>query len=52
MKRALVVLGHSQHAGMLRAAKLLADAAPRHGWQLGFGETHRGASCRMCNHGV
>src|SRR5437870_11969928 len=36
MKRALVVLGHSEHAGMLRAAKLLADAAPRHGWQLDF----------------
>jgi len=36
MKRALVVLGQSQHAGMLRAVKLLADAAPRHGWELGF----------------
>src|SRR5436309_516828 len=36
MKRALVVLGHSEHAGMLRAAKLLADAAPRHGWRVAF----------------
>ena len=36
MKRGLVVLGQSQHAGMLRAVKLLADAAPRHGWELDF----------------
>ncbi|HSV08706.1 MAG TPA: glycosyltransferase family 4 protein [Candidatus Binatus sp.] len=36
MKRALVVLGQSQHAGMLRAVKLLADAGPRHGWELTF----------------
>jgi glycosyltransferase involved in cell wall biosynthesis len=36
MKRALVTLGHPDHAGMLRALKVLDDAAPRHGWELRF----------------
>ena len=36
MKRALVTLGHSDHAGMLRALRVLDDAAPRHGWELRF----------------
>jgi glycosyltransferase involved in cell wall biosynthesis len=36
MKRAVVTLGHSDHAGMLRALKMLDDAAPRHGWELRF----------------
>ena len=36
MRRALVTLGHPDHAGMLRALKVLDDAAPRHGWELRF----------------
>ena len=36
MKRALVTLGHPDHAGMLRALRVLDDAAPRHGWELRF----------------
>lgn len=36
MKRALVTLGHPRHAGMLRALRILDEAAPRHGWQLHF----------------
>src|SRR5207247_528807 len=36
MKRALVTLGHPDHAGMLRALRILDDAAPRHGWELRF----------------
>src|SRR5205823_4861929 len=36
MKRALVTLGHPDHAGMLRALRMLDDAAPRHGWELRF----------------
>jgi len=36
MKRALVTLGHPGHAGMLRALKVLDDAATRHGWSLCF----------------
>ena len=36
MKRAVVTLGHPDHAGMLRALKILDDAAPRHGWALRF----------------
>jgi hypothetical protein len=36
VKRALVTLGHPEHAGMLRALKILDDAAPRHGWELRF----------------
>ena len=36
MKRALVALGHPQHAGMVRALEVLDRAAPRHGWQLDY----------------
>ncbi len=36
MKRALVTLGHPGHAGMLRALKVLDDAAATHGWSLHF----------------
>jgi glycosyltransferase involved in cell wall biosynthesis len=36
MRRALVTLGHPDHAGMLRALKILDEAAPRHGWELRF----------------
>jgi glycosyltransferase involved in cell wall biosynthesis len=36
MRRAVVTLGHPGHAGMLRALKLLDEAAPRHGWELRF----------------
>ncbi|HZP41302.1 MAG TPA: glycosyltransferase [Candidatus Binatia bacterium] len=36
MRRAVVTLGHPEHAGMLRALKILDDAAPRHGWELRF----------------
>src|SRR5438093_1307151 len=36
MRRALVTLGHPDHAGMLRALKVLDEAAPRYGWQLHF----------------
>ena len=36
MRRALVTLGHPDHAGMLRALKVLDDAAPRHGWELRY----------------
>jgi glycosyltransferase involved in cell wall biosynthesis len=31
-----VTLAHPQHAGMLRALRVLADAAPRHGWELRY----------------
>jgi glycosyltransferase involved in cell wall biosynthesis len=36
MKRAIVTLGHPDHAGMLRALRTLDDAAARHGWELRF----------------
>jgi len=36
MRRALVTLGHPQHAGMLRALSVLEGAAPRHGWELRY----------------
>ncbi len=36
MKRAVVTLGHPDHAGMLRALRILDDEAPRHGWTLRF----------------
>ena len=36
MRRAVVTLGHAGHAGMLRALKILDDAAPAHGWELRF----------------
>jgi glycosyltransferase involved in cell wall biosynthesis len=36
MRRALVTLAHPQHAGMLRALRVLDDAASRHGWQLHY----------------
>jgi glycosyltransferase involved in cell wall biosynthesis len=36
MKRAVVTLGHPDHAGMLRALKVLSEAGPRHGWDLRF----------------
>jgi glycosyltransferase involved in cell wall biosynthesis len=36
MRHALVTLAHPQHAGMLRALRVLDDAAPRHGWELRY----------------
>ncbi len=36
MRRALVTLAHPQHAGMLRALRVLDDAAPAHGWELRY----------------
>jgi len=36
VRHALVTLGHPDHAGMLRALKVLDDAAPRHGWTLSY----------------
>ena len=36
MRRAVVTLGHPDHAGMLRALRMLDDAAARHGWELRF----------------
>src|SRR4029077_12323923 len=36
MRRALVTLAHPQHAGMLRALRVLDDAAARHGWELRY----------------
>ncbi len=36
MRRALVTLSHPQHAGMLRALRVLEDAGPRHGWELSY----------------
>jgi glycosyltransferase involved in cell wall biosynthesis len=36
MKRAVVTLGHPDHAGMLRALATLDRAAPGHGWELRF----------------
>jgi glycosyltransferase involved in cell wall biosynthesis len=36
MRTALVTLAHPQHAGMLRALRVLDDAAPHHGWTLRF----------------
>ena len=36
MRRALVTLAHPQHAGMLRALRVLDDASARHGWALRY----------------
>lgn len=36
MRRVLVTLAHPQHAGMLRALRVLEDAAPHHGWELSY----------------
>jgi glycosyltransferase involved in cell wall biosynthesis len=36
VKRLFVTLAHPQHAGMLRALRVIADAAPRHGWELRY----------------
>ena len=36
MKRLFVTLAHPQHAGMWRALRVLADAAPAHGWELRY----------------
>lgn len=36
MKRLAVALAHPQHAGMLRALRVIADAAPAHGWELRY----------------
>lgn len=36
MKRLFVTLAHPQHAGMLRALRILADAAPAYGWELRY----------------
>jgi glycosyltransferase involved in cell wall biosynthesis len=42
MKRLLVTLAHPQHAGMLRALRVLDDAAASHGWTMryAFPEDH------------
>jgi len=34
VRRALVTLSHPDHAGMLRALRVLVDAAPAHGWEM------------------
>jgi glycosyltransferase involved in cell wall biosynthesis len=36
MKRLLVTLSHPQHAGMLRALRILDDAAASHGWSMRY----------------
>jgi glycosyltransferase involved in cell wall biosynthesis len=36
MRRLAVTLAHPQHAGMLRALRVIADAAPDHGWELRY----------------
>jgi len=36
MRRVLAVLGHPGHAGMLRALKVLHDAAPSRGWSMTY----------------
>jgi glycosyltransferase involved in cell wall biosynthesis len=36
MKRLVVTLAHPQHAGMLRALRVIADAAPDYGWELRY----------------
>jgi glycosyltransferase involved in cell wall biosynthesis len=36
VKRAVVALGHPQHAGMVRALEVLDQAAPAHGWRLEY----------------
>jgi glycosyltransferase involved in cell wall biosynthesis len=36
VKKAVVTLAHPQHAGMLRALRILDDAAAAHGWTLHF----------------
>src|SRR6185369_9755205 len=36
VKRLMVTLAHPQHAGMLRALRILADAAPTYGWELRY----------------
>jgi hypothetical protein len=36
MKRAVVALGHPQHAGMVRALEVLDQAAAGHGWRLDY----------------
>jgi glycosyltransferase involved in cell wall biosynthesis len=36
MRRALVTLGHPQHAGMVRALAVLDGAAAEHGWRLDY----------------
>jgi glycosyltransferase involved in cell wall biosynthesis len=36
MKRLVVTLAHPQHAGMLRALRVIADAAPAYGWELRY----------------
>jgi glycosyltransferase involved in cell wall biosynthesis len=36
VKRLVVTLAHPQHAGMLRALRVLDDAAARHGWTIGY----------------
>jgi hypothetical protein len=36
VKRLFVALAHPQHAGMLRALRVIADAAPTYGWELRY----------------
>jgi glycosyltransferase involved in cell wall biosynthesis len=36
VKRLFVTLAHPRHAGMLRALRVIADAAPAHGWELRY----------------
>jgi glycosyltransferase involved in cell wall biosynthesis len=36
MRRLFVTLAHPQHAGMWRALRVLADAAPAHGWEFRY----------------
>jgi glycosyltransferase involved in cell wall biosynthesis len=36
MRTALVTLAHPQHAGMLRALRVLDDAAPQYGWTMRY----------------
>lgn len=36
MRRVVAALAHPEHAGMLRALKVLADAAPSRGWRMDY----------------
>jgi glycosyltransferase involved in cell wall biosynthesis len=41
MKRALVLMGHPGHGGIMRSLAALGAGAPRHGWQMRFVFPHR-----------